>query len=205
MNKSGTFYDSPALLEEIRILKNMIRLLDDKNHELEMKHAKTLIKDLPELPSIKKQAASNSEEAISDCSKIADVYRKSNELLKDFYSSMVNIKVPDITKDTSAKKQQQFNIELQTNIQLKHISKAANEIQNRLSHLRSEMLPGSQVTTPLNTFQAPEVAKAIKGDKKLVAEITMPCAAGRGKVVDLHLNNDEIKDIFKTLNLVQVS
>jgi hypothetical protein len=119
---------------------------------------------------------------------------------------MVNIKVPDITKPSSnATKQQQFNIELQTNIQMKHISKAASAIQNKLSELRSEILPGSQVKSPLNVYQAPEVARTIKADNKLVAEITMPCAAGRGKIVDLHLNNDEIKDIFKTLNLVQVS
>ena len=71
------------------------------------------------------------------------------------------------------------------------ITQTANQIQKKLGELQAEL---SNTKRP--TSQTVKEAQG-KYEKKCVGEIILPCDATKGKVVDLSVTYDELKELLK--------
>lgn len=188
-------FESHVYLEEITLLKSQIKLLEDTINELRVEKVKNQMETLSKLPPIKNITVGKIEDE-----KMKALQKESNNLIKDFYSSIIDFKVPNL-KEKDGKKAK-TDINLQTNIQFKHLSKNANELQAKINQTMANLVPGSHIKTPISVFQAPEYSKLnqLKNNQQLVAEIRLPCKNGSGKTIDLTLNHNEIKDIFRMVS-----
>lgn len=113
---------------------------------------------------------------------------------------MANIIIPEIKLQEKSKFQ--FGIDLQTNYQMNSLNKKFNDLEKKITNLKSNVVPGSCVKTALNTFQAASIQANDTNRSVLVAEIAIPCKNGKQKQVDVHVDNlNDIKEIFKAVSV----
>ena len=117
---------------------------------------------------------------------------------------MASIKIPEIKGNAieEVNNNKKLLLDLQTNAQMISLSKKCNELEKKLTQIQSDIMPGSCVKTSFNMFRTPEFNNEISiTNPVLFAEIAIPCVKGKEKQIDLFLNNNDIREIFKTVSI----
>lgn len=170
--------DTSVLIQEINVLKCQNKLLLKSLNEAKQAYAQRLLNGL----SDQKYSCSfdlvvkNTEEKHRN---YVDLTKKTNELLKDVYSSFSGIQIEDLSKKTRQKIDRNRLEEKHVYIQMSKIEKKLNNLQNELN-------------------KSGEKEKLINVKRNLVAEISLPSkeAENSNKIIDLNVNLDELRQIM---------
>ncbi|CAF0807877.1 unnamed protein product [Brachionus calyciflorus] len=183
LKTQNSLIDSSSLVQEINVLKCQNKLLQKSLNEAKQAYVNSLMNDLPQnnFNSDFNILVKNTDEKHKN---FIELTKKTNDLLKDVYSSFANVKIEDLTK--------KVNHRIDRNkLEEKNLYLQVNKIQEKLANLQKELVTSTN-----------DNGKIVNSSKRnLIAEISMPVINSKvtsgNRVIDLNVNLDEIKHIMR--------
>lgn len=178
LKNQTTRVDSSVFAQELNVLKCQNKLLMKSLNDAKQAYANRLLNGLNDYKynCDFNMVVRNTDEKHKN---FVDLTKKTNDLLKDVYSSFANVQIEDLSKKTWPKIDR-------NKLEEKNIYMQMNKIERKLSSLQKE----------LNKTGDREKVVSLK--RNLVAEISLPSnnSKNSNKIIDLNVNLDELRQIM---------
>ncbi|RNA32395.1 dynactin subunit 1 isoform X4 [Brachionus plicatilis] len=178
MKSQSSRADSSVLAQEISVLKCQNRLLMKSLNEAKQAYVNRLLNDLPDKNYTADfgMVVKNTDEKHRN---FVNLTKKTNDLLKDVYSSFASVKIGDLGSRTCGKIDQ-------NKLEEKNIYMQMSRIEKKLTSLQKEL------------NRSGEKDKIVNLKRNLVAEISVPNIDKKNsnKIIDLNVNLDELRQIM---------
>lgn len=175
--------DSSMFAQEIKLVRTMNKMLEKNNVELKSNLTEAMMNKLPPLPKITKDSA-----LLAKDESFTRLTRESNDLMKDLYSSLANVKVTELREGSTV------SYNAQNNVQFKYYLKSARRIQDKVDQLQKD-LKSIDAEGNKGSMNIHEVIKK----KTCMAEICLPSKRDADKVVNLTMNLDEMRKLLQNI------
>ena len=113
---------------------------------------------------------------------------------KEVYESLANVKVTELSP---AKSKSEENKKFQNKEKLHYnlICQTANQIQKKIFELQTQLTTNSK--QPYNLVKRVSVNQEKNIEKKYIGEIVLPCRSSKGRVIDMSVSYDELKEFLR--------
>lgn len=212
-SNSFSVQDSPALTARVDSLKEALRHVKQDNLRLKASKMRDQMARLPPLVVPKKPIGLGSKtgtvtlgepvEGGQGKVELGSLVKQTADLLQCVHKLSACPQIVDITR----RKPGTETVSMVTNPQqqlvkntayLTQLEKRTQELQVQVTNLLAANRTGGQVRTDFSVFPTPEFARVLhekSGDSLLVGRITVPCKDGKGEVIPINIQPNQLRTL----------